>query len=174
MSRVVVITGLAAATALALPAICAARVGANWYSQQTTPSQASAGASVKASSQSPGVPAVRVPAGYSAESQSAAAPNASESASSTPAGRLRGAGCPQINYNPPCIAPRTEGTRTAARAPAINPAMVAQTAAARLSLSAGPDTGKPLTADKWADGRSFLVLALADDLHAFAVGGAWW
>lgn len=143
MSRAVVITGLAATMALALPAICAAHVGANWYSQQTTPSQASAGASVKASSQSAGVPAVRVPVGYSAESQPAAAPNASESPSSTPTGRLRGAGCPQINYGPPCIAPRTEGTQTAARTPAINPAVVAQTAAARLSLSAGGIQASP-------------------------------
>lgn len=143
MSRAVVIIGLAAAMALALPAICVAHVSANWYSQQTTPSQASAGASVKASSQSPGVPAVRVPVGYSVESQPAYAPNAGASSSSTSAGRLRGAGCPQINYSPPCLTPRTEGTRAAARAPAINPATVAQTAAASLSLSAGGIQASP-------------------------------
>lgn len=170
MSRAAVITGLTAAMALALPAICAARVGANWYSQQTTPSQASAGASVQASSQSPGAPAVRTPASYSAESQLAAGPNASESSSSTSVGRLRGAGCPEINYGPPCIAPRTEGTRTAARAPAVNPAVVAQTAAARLSLSAGGIQASPSQQTNGLTGAaSWLWLSPTTSTHSLSV-----
>lgn len=118
-------------------------------SQQTSPSSATAGASVEVSSQRPAVPAARphapasVPESPSAGESVPTATPVSSSESSSSAG-ARGKTCPMLNYPPPCVAPVNTPPGTArAPAPAVNPVVVAERAAAQLSLNAGRITASP-------------------------------
>jgi hypothetical protein len=126
-------------------------------SQQTSPSSATAGASVEVSSRRPGVPtgaanaAAPVPESPSAgESLPAATPVSSgESSGSGGYIRLRGNACPALNYPPPCVLPVSASTPAPGAArparPAVSPVVVAERVAARLSLAAGQIQASPRT-----------------------------
>ncbi len=164
--------------ALIVPGLARARAAYSigQVSQQTSPSSATAGASVEVSSRHPGVPAgatnnaAPVPESPSAgESLPAATPGSSgESSGSTGS---TGKTCPMLNYSPPCVPPvSTTPAPGAARParPAVNPVVVAENVAARLALAAGQIQASPKT-EGLTGAASWLWLSPTTSTHSLSV-----
>lgn len=165
-------------SALIVPSLARARTSYSigQVSQQTSPSSATAGASVEVSSRRPAMPAREANAvAPTPESPSAGESlpvSASESSGSTGSTTPRGKTCPMLNYPPPCLAPVSTsppapGAARPAR-PAVNPVVVAERAAARLSLAAGQVQASPKT-EGLTGAASWLWLSPTTSTHSLSV-----
>jgi hypothetical protein len=159
--------------ALIVPGIArAASYSIGKVSQQTSPSSATVGASVEISSRRPAVPASNaIPAESpsSGESLPAATPaSSSESSGST---SPRGNTCLTLNYPPPCLQPMSTtpapGAARPAR-PAVNPVVVAERTAARLSLAAGQIQASP-NAEGLTGAATWFWLSPTTSTHSISV-----
>lgn len=165
-------------SALIVPSLARARASYSigQVSQQTSPSSATAGASVEVSSRRPALPArganVGAPAPESpsaGESRPAATPvSASESSGSTGSTTPRGKTCPMLNYPPPCLAPTPAPGAARPARPAVNPVVVAERAAAQLSLAAGQVQASPKT-EGLTGAASWLWLSPTTSTHSLSV-----
>lgn len=143
-------------------------------SQQTSPSHATAGASVEVSTRQPGAPggSQRATAPAASGAQSPAEPEAAtvadEGSSPGSTASQRPATTCEIRWVPPCAIPPPEAAPQPAAAgparPALNPTVVAERVAARVSLAAGTVDASP-RAEGWTGAASWFWLAPAPTTH---------
>jgi hypothetical protein len=142
------------------------------FSQQTSSSSATEGASVEASSRRPAVPASNAIATESPSSgESLPAATSASSSESSGSTSPRANTCLTLNYPPPCLQPvNTTPAPGAARParPAVTPVVVAERVAARLSLAAGQLHASP-KAEGLTGAASWFWLSPTTSTHSLSV-----
>jgi len=140
-------------------------------SQQTSPSSATAGASVEVSSRRAASVTAPLPESPPAgESPPAATPVSASESGSTGSTTPRGNTCQTLNYPPPCLQPVSSGTPApaAARPAAVNPVVVAERAATLISLAAGQVQASP-KAEGLTGAASWFWLSPTTSTHSLSV-----
>ncbi len=141
-------------------------------SQQTSPSSATAGASVEVSSRRAANATAPLPESPPAgESLPAATPVSASESGSTGSTTPRGNTCQTLNYPPPCLQPVSSGTPAPAAArpgPAVNPVVVAERAATLISLAAGQVQASP-KAEGLTGAASWFWLSPTTSTHSLSV-----
>lgn len=140
-------------------------------SQQTSPSSATAGASVEVSSRRAANATAPVPESSPVgESPPAATPVSDSESGSTGSTTPRGNTCQTLNYPPPCLLPVSAGTPAPAARPrpAVNPVVIAERAATLISLAAGQVQASP-KAEGLTGAASWFWLSPTTSTHSLSV-----